>query len=90
MTRISRANRLFEFFLFGGVPESPQTIYEQDINAHAGRPRPTGGPGGGPLPSGPDEEGEVIATLRYSRESKSTEIDFTGAKAESNDLDSPR
>jgi len=55
MSWISRCNRDFEIFLFGGVPESPEATYERDLNTHVsgrltGRPvsrgilrRPSGG-----------------------------------------------
>jgi hypothetical protein len=81
MGEISRANRQFEFFLFGGVPETPEGLYELNSNARAFG-RLTGQPvGGAPLPSPLAGDGEVVARFRLDRRTR--EITFHPATRES-------
>lgn len=84
MLNYFRAFRQFERFLFRGVPEHPEQIWERETNASAtdrytGRSQLVKRPGSYQI-----RRGEVIAKITYRHDLKQIEISRVGNKATPN------
>lgn len=69
-----RATRQFERFLFDGVPEHPEPVWQRDLNAHATE-RYTGRPQHAPARDHDFEHGfRLVAQVVYSFEDETTTV----------------